>query len=172
MVVERPLADEYNPYYANYVKLVPDGDLFALLAQQADTVSQTLTGLPDAKADYRFGPNEWSVKEMIGHINDTERIFAYRALRVVRNDQTPLHGFDQDPYVAESNFSARTLPDLVEEFVLQRRANVLTFKNMPPDFYMRRGTASGNPFTVRAILYTMIGHVNHHLESLRSNYGL
>ena len=76
------------------------------------------------------------------------------------------------PYVAESNFSTRTLPDLVEEFGLQRRANVLTFQNMPADFYMRRGTASGNPFTVRAILYTMVGHVNHHLESLHSNYGI
>ena len=97
MLVERPLADEYNPYYANYVKLVPDGDLFESLAKQVETLSQTLSGVPNSKADYRFGPNEWSVKEVVGHINDTERIFAYRALRVARNDQTPLHGYDQDP---------------------------------------------------------------------------
>src|SRR5947207_962193 len=119
MSVERPLPDEYGAYYETYLKLVPiclDGSIFDLLTAQIGTVSQLLSGLSEDKANYRFGPNEWSVKEVVGHINDAERIFAYRALRISRIDPTPLPGFEQDPYVAASNFSARTLPDLVQEF--------------------------------------------------------
>jgi hypothetical protein len=169
---ERPLPDEYGAYYANYIKLVPEGDIVDLMSKQIDAVCQVLLGLSDAQANYRFAPKEWSVKEVTGHMNDTERVFSYRALRISRNDQTPLSGFEQDDYVRESNYSTRTLADLVQEFEHLRRANMLLFKNLPAETYLRSGTASNNPVTVRALLYMMVGHVNHHLGSLRTDYSI
>jgi hypothetical protein len=170
--VERPAAGEYGDYYSRYLVLVPDGDIFELLTKQIDTIRDTLGNLPAEKADYRFGPNEWTVKEVMGHINDTERVFAYRALRISRNDATPLPGFDQDQFVKESNYSERELSDLIAEFEFIRRANVLVFKNLSAETYLRCGTASNNPFSVRALLYVMVGHVNHHLGSYETDYGI
>jgi hypothetical protein len=121
-------------------------------------------------ADFRPAPGEWSIKEVVGHINDTERVFAYRALRISRADSTPLAGFEQDAYVRESNFGLRTLYDLLEEFALLRRANLLAFTKLTPDMLVRMGTASNNPVSVRALLYMIAGHVEHHLESLRVDY--
>ena len=172
MPVERPASNEYGEYYAGYVSKVPDGDIFDLLGQQIEALCNMLAGLTDEQANYRFGPKEWSIKEVIGHINDTERVFAYRALRFSRADENPLHGFDQDLFVKNSNYSQRTLPDLLQEFELLRRANLLVFKNLSPETYMRWGTASNNKFTVRAMLYIMVGHVNHHIGSLHTDYSV
>jgi uncharacterized damage-inducible protein DinB len=172
MRVERPASDEYGAYYANYINKVPEGDILVLLAQQIDSLCLMLAGLSDEQANYRFGPNEWSIKEVVGHMNDAERVFAYRTLRFSRGDETPLPGFDQDIYVKESNYSQRSLADLLQEFELLRRANLLVFKNLSPEAYLRRGTASNYPFTVRALLYIMVGHVNHHVGSLRTDYSI
>jgi hypothetical protein len=166
----RPAESEYGPYYAGYIRRVPDGDLLTLFAQQIDTLRNLLSGLSAEQADFRPGPPEWSIKEVVGHINDTERVFAYRALRISRNDQTPLAGFEQDDYVRESNFSERTLSDLLEEFELIRRANILAFNRLSPEASLRCGTASNAPVSVRALLYMMAGHVDHHVESLRQDY--
>lgn len=168
--LERPAETEYAPFYAGYVERVPDGAVFEMLAGQPDALRSLLGALSAEQADFRPGPAEWSIKEVVGHINDTERVFAYRALRISRADETPLAGFEQDDYVREANFSERTLPDLIEEFELLRRANLLAFKGLTDDVTRRMGTASGFPVSVRALLYIMAGHVEHHLESLRTDY--
>ncbi len=168
--VGRPAENEYGPYYAGYIRRVPDGDLLAFFARQIDTLRSLLSTLSAEQADFRPGPAEWSIKEVVGHINDTERVFAYRALRISRNDQTPLASFEQDDYVRESNFSERTLSDLLEEFELIRRANILAFNRLSLEASLRCGTASNAPASTRAVLYMMAGHVEHHLESLRQDY--
>ncbi|MEO8392666.1 MAG: DinB family protein [Chloroflexota bacterium] len=170
-MIPRPQADEHSPYYSRYIDLVPEGkDIYALMSAQPDDLRTLLQGVSEDQADARPAPGEWSIKEVIGHICDAERIFAYRALRVARADATPLPGFEQDGYVTATNFNARSLSDVVEEFSLQRRANVLCFKPLSEAELIRRGTASNNPVTVRAILYMMIGHVMHHVESLKTSY--
>lgn len=168
--IARPNADEYAPFYAGYVQHVPDGDLFDLFARQSGTLHGLLGNLSSAQADFRPGPAEWSIKEVVGHMLDGERVFAYRALRISRNDQTPLPGFDQDDFVRESNFKDRTLPDLLEEFDLLRRANLLAFSRLSEEASLRRGMASDNPVSARALLYIMAGHVEWHMESLRKDY--
>ncbi len=170
LTISRPSENEYIPYYAGYIQRVPDGDVFGFLAQQINTLTHLLGKLPTEQADFRFGPAEWSIKEVVGHINDTERVFAYRALRVARNDMTPLAGFEQDDYVREANFGERALPDLLEEFALQRRANILTFNRLALEAYLRCGTANNAPISARALIYMMAGHVEHHVESLHKDY--
>jgi len=170
MALSRPADNEYNPYYGGYIRRVPDGDVFDFLTHQPDTLRKALASLSAEQGDFRHGPAEWSIKEVIGHINDTERIMAYRALRISRHDPAPLPGFEQDDYVLESNFSQRTLSDLLEEFELLRRANLLAFKLFTDEVGQRCGTASDSPVSVRALIYIMAGHVEHHLESLRVDY--
>jgi uncharacterized damage-inducible protein DinB len=170
--VERPASDEYSPYYGRYIGLVPEGDLFDLMAAQPATLRTLMGGLSDEQADYRFGAGEWSIKELIGHLVDVEHILGYRAFRFSRADETPLPGFEQDDYVRASNYSQRTISDLLEEFELLRRANILNFGGLASEAFLRRGVASNNPFTVRSLLYAMVGHVIHHINSLHSDYGL
>lgn len=166
----RPGENEYAPFYAGYVQRVPDGDIFEILARQIDSLPALLAKLTVEQADFRPGPAEWSIKEVVGHMNDAERVFAYRALRISRGDQTPLPGFDQDEYVRTANFGDRTLPDLLEEFVLLRRANLLAFNRLTHEAIQRQGTASGFGVSVRALIYILAGHVEHHMESLRQDY--
>lgn len=168
--IDRPGETEYAPFYAGYVQSVPDGEVFEVLARQPDALRSLLAELSAAQADFRPGPAEWSIKEVVGHINDSERIFSYRALRISRGDSAPLAGFEQDDYVREANFGERTLPDLLEEFELIRRANLLAFSGISQSASQRQGTASGYNISVRALLYIMAGHVEHHLESLRKDY--
>jgi hypothetical protein len=168
--VDRPGENESSSYYTRYIQLVPDGDIFEVLAHQGDTLRALLANLPAQQADFRPGPAEWSIKEVVGHINDAERVFAYRALRFSRADQTPLPGFEQDDYVRAANFAERTLSDLLEEFELLRRANLLAFNRLSSEASQRLGTASGYTFSVRALIYIMAGHVEHHMESLRQDY--
>jgi uncharacterized damage-inducible protein DinB len=172
-MIARPNADEYAPFYAGYIARVPDGiDLFALLRRQPDDLRTLLAAVSDAQANAHPAPGEWSIKEVMGHICDTERIFAYRTLRIARGDTTPLPGFDQDTYVRGTDFNARALSDLLEEFSLQRRANVLCFAALTEAEIMRVGTASTAPVSVRALLYMMAGHVMHHIESFQTDYKL
>ncbi len=168
--IHRPGENEYAPFYAGYIQQVPDGDIFEILARQSDALRRLLAVLPAQQADFRPGPAEWTIKEVIGHINDTERIFAYRTLRISRGDQTPLPGFEQDDYVRTAYFGDRTLHDLLEEFDLQRRANLLAFRGLSKEDSLRQGTASGAAVSVRALLYMLAGHVEHHITSLKQDY--
>lgn len=166
----RPGDDEYGSFYAGYVQSVPEGDLFAIMAKQPDALRDLLKAVDETTAGGRPAPGEWSIKEVIGHINDGERVFSYRATRISRADETPLPGFEQNSYVENGDFNARSLADLLEEFDLLRRANLLQFKALKPEAFTRRGTASGYGISVRALLYVLTGHVEHHFVSLRDVY--
>ena len=170
-MIVRPQADEYAPFYAGYVGRVPEGaDHFAVLAQQPDDLRALLGAVTETAASARPAPAEWSIKEVIGHINDAERVFAYRAMRIARGDTTALAGFDQNDYVAATDFNARPLSELLEEFAAQRQANLLCFRPLSEAEINRRGTASNNAVSVRALLHVMAGHVLHHVESLKTDY--
>ncbi len=170
VTIGRPATDEYAPYCQVYVQRVPDGDILTILEDQIVEVREILDAVSEGQADYRTGPGEWSVKEVIGHLSDCERIFAYRVLRFSRKDATPLSGFEQDDYVREAHFSSRLLDSLVQEFELLRRANVLAYQALTEEDSVLRGRASDISVSVRGLLYIMAGHVFHHLDSLRSEY--
>jgi hypothetical protein len=166
----RPDHTEYAPYYERYVSLVPEGDIASILEQQLEETLSLLASISETKAMHRYAAGKWSIKELVGHIIDGERIFAYRALRFARNDSNPLPGFEQDDYIRNAEFDSRTLADLVEEFNHLRRANIYLFKSLSSEAWHRRGIASENEVSVRALAYIMAGHITHHLEVLRSRY--
>jgi hypothetical protein len=165
-----PGPSEYAPYYAKYIALVPEGDLLELLERQIHETVALLGSFGEARGDFRYAPGKWSVKEMVGHMADVERIFVYRALRFARNDRTPLPGFEQDDYVANASFGARSLQDLTEELQLVRRGTVAFVRGLTTEELARRGTASSVEFTVRAIPYIIAGHERHHVNVLRERY--
>jgi uncharacterized damage-inducible protein DinB len=166
----RPETNEYAPYYEKYVSLVPEGDVVATLGQQLESTLATLRGITDEQADSRYAEGKWSIKELLGHIIDTERIFGYRALRFARNDQTPLSGFEQDGYVASARFGERRLSDLAEEFEHVRRANLALFRHLDTEAWARSGEASDNQVSVRALAHIIAGHETHHMRILRERY--
>jgi uncharacterized protein (TIGR03083 family) len=167
-----PEAGEYAAYYAGYVSRVPPGDLLAHLEKQGRATAAALRSLTPAQAAVRYAPGKWSVAEVLGHVIDSERIFTYRALRIARGDETPLPGFDQDRYAPAGAFDRRSPADVVDELESVRRATLTLLRGLPADAWVRRGTASGHPVTVRALAYIIAGHELHHLEVLRARYGV
>jgi len=166
-----PTAAEYAGFYADYVqRAIKRDDVIAALPAQIDEIESALGHLSDEQARFKFGPLEWSIKEVIGHLIDGERVFSYRLLRISRNDQTPLPGFDQEDYVREAGFDNSSLSDLLSELTFQRRANILAIKNLSNQAALRLGTASEATVSARALIYMLVGHVEHHMASLRENY--
>jgi len=165
-----PGPDEYAPSYADYVQRVPEHDVLAAAESQIDVLRAAFDAFPADRHGYRYAPGKWSVRELAGHLVDGERVFAYRALRFGRADTTPLAGFDEEPYVAHAASDARRLADIVEEFALLRRANLLLYRSLPAEAWSRRGVASDNPVSVRALVYITVGHPRHHLETLATRY--
>jgi hypothetical protein len=170
-MIERPTQSEYAPFYAGYIAAVPEGDILKLLERQASELRQ-LDATPAEKETFRYAEGKWSVREVVGHMIDGERVFAYRALRISRGDETPLPGFEENKFVAASNFNGRTLSSLVDELALVRKANLPLFNSLAPEQWTRLGTASGHPVSVRALAFIMAGHMNHHLNILRDRYGV
>jgi hypothetical protein len=166
----KPAMDEYAPYYSKYTSLVPEGDIVATLTQQVDATLVLLRGLPEEQGSYRYAPEKWSIKELVGHVIDTERIFAYRALRIARGDTTPLPGFEQDGYITNGNFDGRQLSDLASEFETVRQSTLFLLKHLNDEAWLRRGVVSENEVSVRALAHIIAGHELHHLEILRSRY--
>lgn len=166
----RPQADEYAPYYGKYIDLVPEEDILDLLERQLHETMALFWSIPEAKASSRYAPGKWSIKEVCGHIIDTERIFAYRALRIGRGDATPLPGFEQDGYVESSGSDQREWRDLIAEFEDVRRATLSLLRSLDDEAWKRRGTASQNTVSVRALAYMIAGHELHHREIVRSRY--
>ncbi len=166
-----PTVEEYASFYADYIqRAIKRNDILAALPLQIDEIRSALGHLTDEQARFKFGPLEWSIKEVIGHLIDGERVFSYRLLRISRNDQTPLPGFDQEDYVREAGFDNSPLSDLLNEFVFLRRANILAIKNMSDESVSRTGTASDSTVSARTLIYMLVGHVEHHMASLRENY--
>jgi len=167
---KRPTTSEYAPYYGTYVNRVPEGDICQVLEGQLAKTQALLTKVGEARAGHRYAPEKWSIREVIGHVIDTERIFACRALCFARSDKNPLPGFDQDLYVRFANFEARTLSDLAAEFGLVRKSSVILFRSFTEDVWERRGIANNVEFTVRSIPYIVSGHELHHVSILKERY--
>ncbi len=170
-MIARPQPDQYSGFEPTYVDRVPDGtDIMDLLRRQPDQLRALLQNTWDSAASVRPKHDEWSIKEVIGHIADSERIFAYRCLCIARGDTTPFPGFDQDAYISGTDLNPRPLSGLLEEFDLLRRANLLCFEALDDFELSRVGTVNSLPVTPRALLFIMAGHVMHHLESLQADY--
>ena len=170
--LSRPGPDEHDPSHARYVERVPDGRALEWLAAQGAEVDALLGGLDDTAALARYAPGKWSVKEVLGHLSDTERIFAYRALRAARADGTPLAGFDENAYVPAGAFDRRPVAALRAEWHAVRTATLALLQGLEPDAWLRRCTANGSPASVRALAYITAGHAAHHFAVLRERYGL
>lgn len=166
----RPEKNEYAEFYANYVSLVEETDIISVLQNQPEELQKLLAGISVEKENFRYAEGKWSFRELLGHIIDGERVFSYRVLRISRGDQTPLAGFEENFYVANSNFNNRPLAGLLEEFSLLRQSNVLLFKNLTEEAWQRTGTASDATVSVRALAYIMVGHIRHHANILRERY--
>lgn len=172
MIVGRPEADEYAPFYAGYVARVEEANPVEALAGQIEQTCALLHRVAEADAGSRYAAGKWSIKEVVGHLADVERIMSYRALRVARGDATPLAGFEENEYVPAGGFDRRTLADLVGELRDVRRATLALFRSFDDAAWHRRGVANGKPVSVRALGYIIPGHERHHVEALRTRYGL
>jgi hypothetical protein len=166
-----PAPDEYAPFYADYVQRASQrSDVYAALSDQIAEIHTALDALTDPQACFKPGPQEWSIKEVIGHLNDVERVFAYRLLRISRNDPTPLPGFEQEDFVRAAGYDRYSLADLVREFDFLRQANIIAIGHMTDEAIDCRGTASGYTVSARALIYMIVGHVDHHMASLQEKY--
>jgi uncharacterized damage-inducible protein DinB len=166
----KPQPAEYAPYFERYVSLVPDRNILETIEQQRRDTILLLSGRDESDGDFRYAPDKWSVKQVLGHINDAERVFAYRALRVARNDPTPIEGFEQDEYVRHAPFAASPLAHLIEDFIAVRRATVSLLRNLDEAAWIRRGVASQNEVSVRALAWIIAGHELHHRGILEEKY--
>ena len=168
----RPRDDEYAASFGAYVRLVPEDDVLSALREQVDVMRRLAASVPAAKETHAYASGKWTVRQVIGHVTDAERVFSYRALCFSRSDATPLPAFDENAYVDHAPFNDVPLANLVEEFVLLRSANVKMFESLRNDQWTISGIANRNPISVRALAYVMAGHVRHHLDILRDAYGL
>lgn len=172
LTIPRPAADEAAPFYHGYIARVTGEDIGEQLRKQLDQVEQLFRSLDDAAALFRYAPGKWSIKEILGHLTDAERIFAYRLLRISRADATPLPGFDENAYVPPGSFDDRTVSSLVKEFRAVRLSTMALVEGLPAEAWARRGQASGKAVSSRALVYIIVGHVTHHLGVLEERYGV
>ena len=171
-VIEKPAADEYNPYYGGYISQVTEPDLLGVLDSQPAEVAGVFGSLDESKGTFAYAEGKWTIKELLSHIIDGERHFAYRVHRISRGDTTPIEGFEQDGYIENSHAHERTFADLVEEFTELRRANLRLLDALTDQDWTRMGTASGFPVSVRALAFIMAGHVRHHMNIISERYVL
>jgi uncharacterized damage-inducible protein DinB len=170
MTQKRPQQGDYALYYEKYVSLVPSGDFLEILQDQRRELLDLLSPLSEEQAEFRYAPGKWSIKEVVGHITDTERIFSYRLLRIARGDETPLSGFEQDGYIRTGNFSARKLDDLLHEFSTVREATICLVRSLDDAAWLRRGNASQKEVSVLALAFIIAGHARHHRNILEKQY--
>jgi len=168
--MHRPAESDYAPAFAGYVSLVPEEDVLSIIEQQSSETQKLISSLDEQRATHRYAEGKWSVKEVIGHVTDAERVFGYRALCIARGETSSLPGFDENAYMKYANFDAWRLGDLAEAYALVRRSNIVLFRNFDDATWDRRGIANNNPITVRALAYVLAGHERHHLKVLRERY--
>jgi hypothetical protein len=171
MKIDRPASTEYAPFYAGYVGKVSDSGPLALLESQLDAF-RALGGKAASSGDYRYAEGKWTVKDLLGHVADTERVFAYRLLRIARNDAAPLAGFDEKAWSQWAPHAGRPLGDIIDELLALRRSTLYLVRSLDASALARRGVANGKDVTVRALCWIIPGHVQHHLDVLRDRYGL
>jgi uncharacterized damage-inducible protein DinB len=170
LTIGKPEETEYLPYYGKYIARVQDEDVLAALSHQLQETLDLLRSIPESQAGFRYASGKWSIKELVGHVIDTERIFAYRALRFARNDRTPVPGYEQDDYIREASFDECLLAALAAEFESVRHASLFLFKHLSEEAWTRRGVANESEVSVRALAYIIAGHELHHREILRDKY--
>ncbi|MEO7272385.1 MAG: DinB family protein [Vicinamibacterales bacterium] len=165
-----PDRSEAAAYFFTYIDKVDGGDILTTLERQLASTVTLLESVDEAQSLHRYQPGKWSIREVVGHLNDTERVFAFRALWFARALDTPLPSFDQDLALASAGSDAHPLTRHVEEFATVRASTLALFRNLPAEAWTRRGTASGNPFSVNALAYVCAGHVEHHVRILKDRY--
>lgn len=165
-------ANEYAAHFDTYLKNVPEDDALAAIESQSTETQKLFAGLDETRAAHRYAEGKWSIKEVIGHLIDGERVFSYRALAISRGERQPLPSWDENAYIATANYDSWSIGDLIEQFALLRRANIVLFRNMPQEAWTRRGTASGREISVRALAGVIVGHERHHIRILRERYGV
>lgn len=166
----RPNPGDYSTYYENYIKLIEGDDILKILNEQSKKTQDILNSFSEHRGNFRYADGKWTIKEIVGHLLDTERVFAYRALCIARGEKKTLPGFDQDDYVSGGNFNRRELFDLNYEFRLLRESNLLLFRSFTPEMLKLKGFANESSVTVLAILFIIAGHEKHHMNILREKY--
>lgn len=160
------------PYVSAYVKLVPETDVVEAMSAQSEVTFALLSSIDDSRAAFRYAPDKWSIREMVGHLADGERVFGYRAMCIARGEQTSLPGFDENEYMRLSDYDGWSFREAVEQFALLRRANILLFRNLSAEAWKRAGVANNRPIDVQTIAKIIVGHERHHLNVLHERYGL
>jgi hypothetical protein len=166
----RPTSNEAAPYYFTYIDRVETDDILGVLETQLDETVEFLSGVSEEKSLHRYAPDKWSLRELLNHVNDTERLFVFRALWFARGFESPLPSFDQNIAVTGAGADAVSWDDLVKEFRSIRQATLAFFRSLPANAWNRTGIASDNPFTVRALAFITAGHVTHHVDVIRAHY--
>jgi len=172
MPTGRPSDTEYAPFYASYVSLVPEEDVVAVLEKQVDELRQLAGTVSPDRETFRYAPDKWTVREMISHLTDGERVFGHRAFCISRGETAPLPAFDENAYLARSGYGRVPLAELVHELVSVRRAHLALLRRLDAEAWAQMGTASNKPVSVRALAYVMAGHPRHHAAILRDRYGI
>jgi DinB superfamily len=168
--IGRPDAREYATFYQDYVSLVPEADILPALERQGDEIRALTAGVPSERETFRYQPEKWSVREVVGHMGDAERVFGYRLFCISRGEQAALPGFDEKVYTAASRYHRCPLGDLARQFGLLREANFAVIREFDEAAWDRTGTANASRVSVRALVYILVGHARHHCEILRSRY--
>lgn len=171
-MIDRPLPTEHAPYYGRYIDYVPEKDILAVLTAQKDEIRRLVAAVPAAKETFAYAPGKWTIRELIGHLNDAERVFGFRAYTFSRRDPNPLPGFEEDDYIARSPYRATPLADLLAEFLVLRDANLATYRRLTDEQWTLIGNASGKDVSVRALAWMSAGHIRHHVGVLRERYGI
>lgn len=169
-MLKPPSREEYPAYYEGYIGMVPEGSLLDILSKQIDDITALFTGISEIQANYRYALGKWTLKEVIGHITDTERIMSYRLLRISRGDQTPLAGYDDEQYVKEALFQSSSIADLLEDFTAVRRSTLSLLKGLSEEAWNRKGFANNGEISVRALAYIIAGHELHHIKIIKNKY--
>lgn len=169
-MISKPASSEYHDFYAGYVNQVINEDILSFLQKQNDEVSTFFRQIPEGKINYAYAQGKWTVKQLVRHISDAERVFGYRALTIARKDQTQLPGFDEGDYIASADDSDNVYESLVQEFQVLREANIHMIRNFNDQCFAQIGNANGTPISVRAIIYIMAGHVAHHKKIIEERY--
>ena len=169
-MLTKPINEEFPSYFEKYIDLVSEGSLEDALNKQIEDTSALLSGISEKQANYRYALDKWTLKEVIGHITDTERIMSYRLLRIARGDQSPLAGYDDESYVKEAAFHSCSLPDLLKDFSAVRQSTVSLVRSLPEDVWSRKGIANNSEISVRALAYIIAGHELHHVKIIKDKY--
>lgn len=170
ILTQKPFPEEYPGHYIHYVDQVKEGNILDIFEQQSAITHEFFSGLSEELGDHTYAFGKWTIKDILGHLTDTERIFSTRAMRIARGDKQALPGFEQDDYVKNANFYKRSLRDLTDERLMLRAANIKMFRSFEPLTFLEKGIANDNEITVRAILYLLTGHEIYHIKFIRENY--